>query len=382
MLANDLTARWAAACDDSASFALSGAGVWPLLALLAAGADGPGRAELEKAAGVDAREAAEAARSTQAVLRGSSAVRAALGLWTHRDLPLEPVWLASLPRGTHGELTGDRAPLDAWAAEQTGGLIRRMPVEVDEDTRLVLAGALTIRTEWHRPFHDTNDSACSGPWSGRDFAALVRDTRITERVRVAETPHGPLTLLRVMGTGGIDVYVLLGTPETRAGDVLTTGIDALAGRHPIRAVHDGAPGVLVERVRSYKPEDRLRVCVPRFSIRSEHDLMETPELFGLATVSDMSRGHFPGISSSPLAVQQAAQDVVATFQARGFEAAVITLVGVAAGGAGGWSPPPPYRVTHVEFTVDRPFGFLTLDRRSGLALTAGWVAEPEDAAWD
>ncbi|MGW7413933.1 hypothetical protein [Streptomyces sp. NPDC054863] len=35
---------------------------------------------------------------------------------------------------------------DAWAAERTGGLIRTLPVALNEDTRLVPAAAQTVRT--------------------------------------------------------------------------------------------------------------------------------------------------------------------------------------------------------------------------------------------
>ncbi|MEU1388527.1 MULTISPECIES: serpin family protein [unclassified Nonomuraea] len=130
----------------------------------------------------------------------------------------------------------------------------------------------------------------------------------------------------------------------------------------------------VRRVRDHVPEDVLNVRVPRLAVTATHDLLELPEVFGLAAVTDPTRGHFPGISTRPLAVTQARQNVVAAFQAAGFEVAAITAFGAV---GGGMPPPSRYRVRHVELDFSRPFVFLTVDRRSRLIMAAGWVTEPE-----
>lgn len=41
---------------------------------------------------------------------------------------------------------------------------------------------------------------------------------------------------------------------------------------------------------------------------------------------------------------------------------------------------PSHRVRQAEFEVDRPFGFLAVDRESGLVLFAGWVTDPDTLA--
>ncbi|TMR10906.1 hypothetical protein ETD86_37720 [Nonomuraea turkmeniaca] len=365
---NGLTARWAAALGSGESSVMSGACVWPLLACLAAAADGPGRGELSRAVGADVT----AVPGVLQALRGP-AVRSAIGLWTARTLPLRPSWLATLPPGLRGELTGDPATdgrnLDAWASAQTGGLIPAMPVAPAENLRLILAGALTVRTTWLRPFQDGYGVVHSGPWAGREVAVLRRDTVVLDRLRVADTPSGLLTMVRVMGSGGVDVHLLLGEHDT-AGEVLTAGIGALTAP----TVGTSGPGVTVTVVPSHTPEDILHVTVPRFTVASTHDLLRLPEVFGLGTVTDARHGHFPGISPEQLAIDQAAQAAVAVFSATGFESAAVTALAAAPGGA---LPPAPYRVRQVEVEFARPFGFLAVERRSGLILTAGWVAHPE-----
>ncbi|MFC0549686.1 serpin family protein [Planotetraspora thailandica] len=384
--ANAMTARWAANCSGE-SVVLAGVGAWILLAYLASAAEGRGRTELQEAVGMNAEVASRGAQDVLTVLNGSPAINSALGLWTSRKLPLQPAWTAALPGGARGELTGnpteDQLRLDAWASGQTGGLIPTMPVSLTEETLLVLAGALTVRTTWLRPFIDDVELPRTGPWAGREIHALRRVTRILDRATVIDGPSGRLTMLRVMGTGGIDVRLVLGEESRKAGEVLRAGIEALSGRHPaVKAdalpIGESAPGMTVRSVRSYDPGDFLSVTVPRFTVASSHDLLGLPAVFGLDAVTDRTRGHFPGISTEPLAVSQARQDAVATFNASGFEAAAVTAVGAIAAGI---APPPPHRVKNVDVEFSRPFGFLAVDRRSGLVLTAGWVAEPEDLAY-
>jgi serine protease inhibitor len=70
-------------------------------------------------------------------------------------------------------------------------------------------------------------------------------------------------------------------------------------------------------------------------------------------------------------------NALATFQANGFRAAAVTATGAIAGAV---APPPSHRAKHIGVDFVHPFGFLTVDRRSRLILTAGWVAEP--GTWD
>ncbi|WP_067835257.1 serpin family protein [Nocardia lijiangensis] len=166
---NDLTARWCAAAGDD-DFVVSGAGLWPLLALLAAAADGPARSELEAAVGLPAEAAQEAALRTLDVLAGAVDLSAALGIWIRKDLPLHDDWLGALPVGTVDLLTGQPA-LDEWARRHTNGLIEQFPLHVTPSTLLVLATALAAKTSWRQPFHNAVLSPETGPWRGRRLTA-------------------------------------------------------------------------------------------------------------------------------------------------------------------------------------------------------------------
>ncbi|MFD9301445.1 serpin family protein [Streptomyces sp. NPDC060048] len=381
---NALTTHWAGhAATGGAGTVFTAAGVWPLLALLADGAAGPARTELAEALGIPADRAAGAARELLGALDGVRGLRAATGLWTRRELPLEEGWTERLPPGTRGTLTGDgaadREALDAWAVDRTGGLVERMPVEVDEDTRLVLASALALRLRWIQPFHPCFAMPEEGPWAHRPLLGLCRSTALLDRVRVAQAPTGPVTVLEVVGDSGVDVHLVLGEPQAAAGPTLQAAIAAVTRALPSTGASllpegNPGPGLRIGTVGSTEPRHRLDIETVAFDVRAEHDLLTPAALFGLESASDNRYGHFPGISSEDLAVASARQSALARFHAEGFEAAAVTAVAVGAGGCA--MPRLRYRVRRAQVTFDRPFGFVAVHRTSRLVLAAGWVTQP------
>ncbi|MGK5637493.1 serpin family protein [Streptomyces sp. URMC 126] len=384
---NDLTAHWARIAvgpGEGRGIVFSAAAVWPLLALLAAGADGPARAELRAVAGLPGTaDAAGRGRWLVETLRAAGGVDAAVGLWTRRGVPVRPVWEARLPDGVRGELTGDperdgRA-LGAWASGHTGGIVTSMPVPPGTDLALVLAAALALRTEWTTPFSDGRLTPETGPWRGRRLVGLHRTTGDLDAVRVApDTPAGPLTVAEVRGDNGLDAHLLLGAEGAAGADVLAAGPGVLAGDHvtvPGSALPYGTPGpgVTVSDAAGRDGRPVLVTSTVRFTLRAEHDLLARPETFGLRTAVDRSTGHFPGVSPLPLAVSSALQHAVAAFGARGFEAAAVTAFGMAPAGV------PTGRSRRVSVRFTRPYGFLAVHRETGLILAAGWVTEPDEA---
>ncbi|MFJ2232403.1 serpin family protein [Streptomyces sp. NPDC087859] len=376
---NDLTARWAKASEGGTVF--SAAGVWPLLAFLADGAGGTARGELAEAVGMPAEEAAGAARELLAAMGRMRGLDSALGLWTRRFVELREEWEAGLPAEAHGVLTGDpdadQEALDAWAAKRTGGAIGRMPVTPGPDSSLVLATALTLRTDWEVPFQ--GDLV---PWCGQDRSGLSRTDADLDGVAVARTAVGAVTEARVRGTDGVDVHLLLGDEELTPGQVLGTGVDILTGavpavrgsRLPLGAV---GPGLRIETVRTRSPEPpSLTLSTVEFTLDADHDLLAHPGLFGLATASDRAPGHFPGISPAPLALAKGRQSATATFGAEGFRAAAVTAYVM------DWMSwePEPYESRRAHAGFDRPFGFLAVHRDTRLVLAAGWVTDPKPSA--
>ncbi|MGZ0148139.1 serpin family protein [Kribbella sp. WER1] len=111
----------------------------------------------------------------------------------------------------------------------------------------------------------------------------------------------------------------------------------------------------------------MLLSLPYFEIDADHDLLQHREVFGLTAAADPRRGHFPGLSPQPLAIDQARQVVMARFSATGFEAAAVTAMAVAAGAA------PTVTARALSVNLDRPFGFVAVHRPTGVPVVAGWV---------
>jgi serine protease inhibitor len=373
--ANGLTARWCAHLNGG-DYALSAAGLWPLLALLASAADDKAQAELAAALGRSADSAQHDALELLNVLRAGLSTTAALGIWTRKGVPLHEDWKSQLPGGVVGTLT-DQAALDQWATEQTGGLIDEFPLEINAGTLLVLASALTARVRWRTPFDGHPRVGARSTRSPEEDPGPPDQQwlrRTTSDLAVAAVLDETVTRIVVEGDGDIDVHLLLG--DEQSADVLDAGLRELSGEARVRLAADldtGGPGLTVSRVQSSDPEDMLRLTLPSFEIKAHHDLLDHADLFGLRSLTDPTTSHLPLLSPVPLCISAGAQDVLARFFAEGFEAAAVTAFGMVAGCA---QPEDRYEVTFVEVDFDRPFGFLAVHRPSRLAVVAGWVNSP------
>ncbi|WP_280496997.1 serpin family protein [Nocardia asiatica] len=372
--ANALTARWCAAAGER-DFVVSGAGVWPLLALLASAAEGTARDELAAAIGVPAEKGRDEALRLLRDLERAEAVSAALGVWVHQDLPLRQTWSRALPEGVLARLTG-QSELDRWAARHTDGLIERFPLTVDPSTLLVLATALAAKTRWKVPFEVGTLTCENGPWQGHRGPGLSRTGADVGNAAILDAPQ-PVTRVVVAGVADLDVHLLLGAGPPAA--VLGTGLTALSGATPVRSdlpVGTEGPGLSVRTEPVLSRTGQLRILLPPFEVRSTHDLLTASGLFGLAAATDCTRDHFPAISPSPLCVGQGAQEVLARFSHEGFEAAAVTAFALRAAAAA----LRPASAPVVSVTFDRPFGFLAVHRPTCLAVVAGWIATPPTSA--
>ena len=366
---NTLTARWCARMGAE-DFVLSGAGLWPLLALLASAADEEARAELAEALGRPADTAQREALELIDVLRTGVSTTAALGLWTRKDIPLHEEWASGLPEGVVGTLT-DQAALDQWASDETDGLIDRFPLELTPDILVVLASALAARVKWRKPF-DASPRQDRVSWDDPGEPDQQWLSRTTYKLADAAVLDSVVTRIVVEGDGDVDVHLLLGDQEP--ADVLAAGLRELSGEAEVRlAAELGGPGLDVRRISSSGRRDMLSLRLPSFEIRAKHDLMKHVDLFGLRSLTESDTSHLPLLSPVPLSVSRGVQDVLARFFAEGFEAAAVTAFGMVLGSA---PPEERYEITYVDVTFDRPFGFIAVHRPSRLAVVAGWVSSP------
>jgi serine protease inhibitor len=374
--ANELTRRWLTGRAEVPAVA-SGLGIWPLLAVLATGAVEATLDELLEAAGLDIGQAADVPAALLDAVKSAPALNLALAAWAGPRVTLDPDWIGGLPVDAIGALTGDAAvdkpALDAWASRNTGGLIERMPVNLDEPIELLLASALSVRTTWRTPF-DERAPFRSGPWkdAGTVLTACYREAVLRVSADTA--------VLTVPGGDDIDVLLALGLETTPPQDVLSTLIDAAAdpawGRPASELTAEAQPiGVTLLEYPSPQPQTgpETNAIVPAFQLDSDLDLLEDAASLGLELASDDEFAQFDRLAAQRLYVSQAKQTCTAVFSATGFEAAAVTAFGMDWMGAA--PPQEMHRHRAVVVTFDRPFAYLARHRPSGLILIAGWVSE-------
>jgi hypothetical protein len=132
------------------------------------------------------------------------------------------------------------------------------------------------------------------------------------------------------------------------------------------------PGLQIkEKQRSTSDLPRVILKLPSFTINERMDL--DMDMCGLSRARDPWTNHFPGIATNePISIRSAEQQLTASFMRRGFAAGAYTYV---AGGKAG--APQPKLMVVLDIDIKREFGFIVLERESGLLLFAGWVTEDE-----
>ncbi len=374
LASNILTCRWARELDRDENSVISGAGVWLLLVALLAAADGDALNELTAATGITQVEALQSFNAAVKLLRRAPGVEVAVGMWTHPDVELNEGFVQSLRAATVATLPTDLEPLHQWARDNTRGLINTFPGSITTDSRFVAASALAAEAEWLHRFSES-----FGQWQEQPGCSGWLRRTGTDRDSAALVSNGSLMISRVVceTNAGFDVHLVAGSADDAPGPVIALAVDAIFGHATVlpgsslrAADHGGC--LVVETIDSLDKTPKLMVSVPAFDITTNHDLLRTAQPFGLVAAQDATRGHFPELSSFPLAVQSAAQSAIAGFSAAGFRAAAVTAIAVMGGSAA-----PSKRALAVHVNFNRPFGFLAVDRKTGLVLFAGWVAQPK-----
>ncbi len=371
-------------------------GAWLLLAWCGPASSGAARAELAEVLGLDVEQAADVAGRLLSAPHPHLA--AAAGLWWRADVETAALlrWLTGLPRAVEAGSLTDKAALDDWARRNTGGLIEKFPVEVTDETMLVLATALAAKVSWAAPF-DVVPASALGPdsaWAGtlsRVLRTPPEDWGHSQFI-AADDQAGDVAVHTARATDGLLVTSVAALPGVPAPDVLAAAgrlasaiaLDDPVARRSLFTLPLGAAPlweIAEQPAQTTSPDGREERCVavlPAWSADSTHDLSDYPGLgFGAAAAALAS------LTGLDPVVFEAKQAAVARYSRTGFEAAAITAMW-AAGGMPRFRPGvrrtgelrfcQPYAV--VAVTADQP-GALTPWR--GLPVFSAWITQPEDA---
>ncbi|MFG1924148.1 hypothetical protein [Cryptosporangium sp. NPDC048952] len=358
-------------------------GAWVVLALAAPAATGAERATIEEVLGEPADEAAE--RAAALLAEPHPLVAAAAALWARESVPTD--WATGVQKGP----LPSQAEADAWASENTRGLIDAFPLTLTPEVVLVLASALGTDVSWTVPFETTTAEALGdSEWAGELTTALRAPSGHTVRI-VADDEAGDVVVHSTEAkplegwSDGLTVVSVIGAPDVPASAVL-----AAAHRAALHGVHgqslfdlplgEGHAWTITEedaptRTESGR-EEAYDAVLPAWTASSDHDLLADASLGFDAAGSAVAGLIGPGLG---IGARQVAR---AEYTRVGFRAAAVTAMA--------WmtsAPPAPRpgirRTATVRF--GRPYAVVAVARQHGgpwhgVPVFSAWVAEPSDAS--
>ncbi len=280
-------------------------------------------------------------------------------LWGQEGYRLRPAYLRALDKlfDSQPEQVNFRAPeitslrINKWAHEATAGKISSVvaPSDFAEHTRFVLTNAVYFKAAWKTPFlrSRTRTGVFKSPQGDTDVQYMQQ--LIT--CEYAEIDGLQLAVLPYQGGAFSAVFLL-----PREGV----------------AIEQFESELQAERLRDWIASCRSRevdVKLPKFQIEARLSLNAALRDMGANSVFDNANANLSGISSEPLAIDDARQATFIKVNEDGTEAAAVTTKsGFGGGGSSNQA---------VNFHLERPYWFLIRDNETGTILFMGRVTKPD-----
>lgn len=234
-----------------------------------------------------------------------------------------------------------KADLDAWAKENTAGLVEESAIEIRALTRLITQDALLFAARWQQPFK--NDDR---PLSFTTAGGATADIAALQGLQPARYARGP----------GWEA-VRLPYDDVLAMDVILPGDHVHPTEIDVETLHESIPALAVA------PEELVDITMPPSDITAKRELLDPLREIGINL--DELAGIFTDATAG-----QVVQQVRLTVTAKGTVGAALTESGIEAVSAPG---------AETIVVVDRPFVMRVLDTRTGWPLFLAIVNDPTPA---
>ena len=347
-------------------------GAWLVLALTAPAARGKTAERLAEMLGMPLEDAATVARELLAA--PPEAVAAAAAAWSGPAAGDAAVWLDGLPEQVARGPVPTQAQADAWARENTMGLIETFPLDMARDWSVVLASALATRIAWHTAFDVVGAGELRSDWRERVRSVLRTPREGHHAAIVRHRDAGDLAIHQAYADG-LTVTSVIAGPDVPAVDVLAAAHDVATGSVPHVSLFDlpagDGPSWTITESDGDNRSETVAALLPAWSARSEHDL--TRPGLGFKDAAAVLMTLFPSDGS-----WDARQSAMARYHRRGFEAAAVTALAVARISL---RIPQAGRRRDALLRFDRPYAVVatvTGGDWHGLPVFSAWVTEPEE----
>ncbi|MCB1955067.1 MAG: serpin family protein [Rhodocyclaceae bacterium] len=251
-----------------------------------------------------------------------------------------------------------RRHINGWVEKQTEARIRDLlPAHaINGDTRLVLVNAIYFLGDWETPFEPARTRS----------AAFWKST--SEAIEVSTMNRvGSMSYARRDGISAVELPYQGG-----ALSMLVVVPDAVDGLAALEASLDADSFDAL--IGALQPQ-QVWAAIPRFEIAPAESLSLADPLvaLGMRDAFDREKADFTAMADPPgpddrLSIDKVFHKAFVKVDEQGTEAAAATAVVMQRAGAA--------MVKRIEFKADRPFLFVIRDRKSGLVLFMGRVADP------
>ncbi len=295
--------------------------------------------------------ASEATRSWQD--RHPPALEIANGVFPQIGFPIHHDYLATLAAHYGAGVipvdftTPERAKaiIDDWVREQTRERIDRLFERLDPATKLVLANAVYLKSDWLHPFAES--STADLPFTRADGSQVSVPTMQEQRaMRYAQGEGWQAVELPYWGERLV-MWVLVPSGGHTPSDVLTPQVLAAVG--------------------TGLAEGDVELHLPRWGFDTGVELIPVLRALGMHVPFEPGVADFSGINDADVWIGDAVHRATITVDEWGTEAAAVTGIDFQVS-----APPAPDAVIH----ADRPFAFAILDSHAHTPLFLGQVADP------
>lgn len=233
-------------------------------------------------------------------------------------------WMESV--GSNGvelkSVIPDKKTLDAWAKENSLGLIPDFPVHPDTTTLSILATLIACKIVWNDFFISNPTPEALQSWNVKNI--LSSYTGHQKVYSHDDETYG----VQVALSKGVAVLSVIADESVPADQVLKEAMRLGAEFSSNRNLHNSDGPVADEgsfwSIKTVKqtgfrlPDEKVEVHLPAWSAASKQDLSET--VFGVTPAGEALRACFPDADTA-----ETVQVAVARFNRKGFDAAALTV---------------------------------------------------------
>ncbi len=335
---------------------ISGESIAEALTIMAAGAQGDTKTELEQTimGGMDTDTYRELLAEFHQKLSEDSwcTFASADGIWLNEDqgisllddfvLQNEEKFDASIQAAPFNENTLQE--INAWVSEHTDGMIPHMLGELSEDEMIHILNATVFEGEWMEAFEEAQEETFTSA-SGEEQTAEMMSSTVGEYLEFSN------------GVGFLKEYA--------GGQFAFVGILPEEGISLAEFLQDFTGEDFLQAYENAKSDRVVEIKVPKFSLEDTMSLKETLEAMGVETAFT-SEADFSLMTETPLAIDDILHKTYIEVNEQDTRAAAAT--DVVAKALAVWEPDPE---EILEINLDRPFFYGIIDTENGIPLFFG-----------